>query len=94
MIHLLTFFVKLQVKYWMTMREPDTLAVQGYELGTHAPGSTSSGADVYTVAYIMLKAHARVYRLYSQQFKDTQKGQNACHNSFCTLSSDMRNEGK
>ncbi|XP_070205868.1 lactase/phlorizin hydrolase-like isoform X2 [Littorina saxatilis] len=63
-----------RVKYWMTMREPDTLAVQGYELGTHAPGSTSSGTDVYTVAYIMLKAHARVYRLYSQQFKDTQKG--------------------
>ena len=64
-----------QVKSWITLSEPDTLAVKGYELGTHAPGLTSSGTDVYTAAYTLLKAHAMVYRLYHQEFRSSQKGQ-------------------
>ena len=64
-----------QVKYWITLSEPDTLAVKGYELGTHAPGRTSSGADVYHVAYVMLKAHAMAYRLYDREFRSKQQGE-------------------
>ncbi|XP_076434590.1 lactase/phlorizin hydrolase-like [Babylonia areolata] len=63
-----------RVKVWVTLSEPETLATQGYEMGTHAPGRTSSGTDLYTVVHNLLMAHAKVYRLYADGYRGTQKG--------------------
>ncbi|XP_025089742.1 lactase-phlorizin hydrolase-like isoform X2 [Pomacea canaliculata] len=63
-----------RVKMWTTLTEPETFALKGYEQGTNAPGRQSSGSDVYSAGYIMLKAHARVYRLYQQDFQKQQQG--------------------
>ncbi|KAK7499139.1 hypothetical protein BaRGS_00009686, partial [Batillaria attramentaria] len=63
-----------RVKTWITLSEPDMLALNGYELGIHAPGKHQPGTAMYTAGHVMLKAHARVYRMYQQEFRDHQQG--------------------
>lgn len=75
-----------KVKMWTTLTEPETFALKGYEQGTNAPGRQSSGSDVYSAGYIMLKAHARVYRLYQQDFQKQQQGKTDDAKHTCTLS--------
>ncbi|XP_048523280.1 myrosinase 1 [Dendroctonus ponderosae] len=62
------------VKYWVTLNEPSTTCTLGYGKGTHAPGKTLIGDGVYTCAYNHLKAHAKAYRIYEEEFKAEQKG--------------------
>ncbi|KAK7499141.1 hypothetical protein BaRGS_00009688 [Batillaria attramentaria] len=63
-----------RVKTWITLSEPDILALNGYELGIHAPGEHQPGSAMYTAGHVMLKAHARVYRMYQKEFRDHQQG--------------------
>ena len=39
-----------------------------------APGYTEIGTMVYTVTHNLIKAHAKAYRLYQNEFADTQNG--------------------
>lgn len=62
------------VENWITINEPATYCILGYEIGTHAPGYTLSGEGVYRCAYTTLLAHAKAYRIYESEFKAKYKG--------------------
>lgn len=75
------------MKKWITLNEPWTFNVQGYDLGTMAPGrisvvvndphrSLNTGAtEVYTVTHHLLLAHAAAVRLYKEKYQSSQGGQ-------------------
>ena len=66
--------IVLQVKFWITFNEPWVVSVLGYENGEMAPGIKGKGDHLYVVAHNLIRAHAKTYRLYETEFKDTQKG--------------------
>ncbi|KAI8526285.1 hypothetical protein RHMOL_Rhmol13G0296600 [Rhododendron molle] len=73
-----------RVKYWITLNEPWTYSIGGYENGLFAPGRCSwqqqnctggnSSTEPYLVAHHQLLAHAAVARLYKQKYQATQEG--------------------
>ncbi len=64
----------LQVKIWFTLNEPYETSIDGHGTGVMAPGYTEIGTMVYTVTHNLIKAHAKAYRAYDQDFKPTQNG--------------------
>ncbi|VEU45281.1 unnamed protein product [Pseudo-nitzschia multistriata] len=71
-----------RVKHWITVNEPWTMAVQGYEDGTKAPGRTKNPqVEVYLAAHHLLLGHARAVRVYREQFLETQHGKIGISNS-------------
>ncbi|CAI9290175.1 unnamed protein product [Lactuca saligna] len=73
-----------RVKYWITMNEPWSYSVGGYEKGNFAPGRCSdavgkcpagdSGIEPYIVTHNMLLAHAAATKLYHDIYKGPQNG--------------------
>ncbi|XP_058200009.1 beta-glucosidase 12-like isoform X3 [Rhododendron vialii] len=73
-----------RVKYWITLNEPWTYSIGGYENGLFAPGRCSwqqqnctggnSSTEPYLVTHHQLLAHAAVARLYKQKYQATQEG--------------------
>lgn len=74
-----------RVKNWITFNEPHTFAVQGYDVGLHAPGRCSillhafcragnSAIEPYIVAHNVLLSHATVTDIYRQKYKSKQRG--------------------
>ncbi|KAJ4971084.1 hypothetical protein NE237_004183 [Protea cynaroides] len=73
-----------RVKHWMTLNEPWTFSVVGYNLGVHAPGrcskwvgncrSGNSATEPYLVAHHQLLAHAAAVKLYKDKYQASQKG--------------------
>lgn len=59
-----------KVKYWITINQPSSVCVDGF--GDPALNVKENG-DYTCVKYILL-AHAKVYRLYENQFKSKHKG--------------------
>ena len=73
-----------QVKTWVTMNEPWMVSIPGYGAGNFPPGSQglgSLGDDVYTVTHNIIKAHARAYRVYHEEFAPTQNGECSWHHA-------------
>ncbi|KAF9664890.1 hypothetical protein SADUNF_Sadunf16G0065000 [Salix dunnii] len=76
-----------RVKKWITLNEPWMFSVQGYDLGTMAPGrisvvvndphrSLNTGAtEVYKVTHHLLLAHAAAVKLYKEKYQSSQGGQ-------------------
>ncbi|XP_066253619.1 myrosinase 1-like [Euwallacea similis] len=62
------------IKYWVTINEPGTTCNCGYGQGVHAPGKFLIGEGVYQCAYVQLKAHAKAYHIYDEEFREKQKG--------------------
>ncbi|KAL4591417.1 hypothetical protein LXL04_004380 [Taraxacum kok-saghyz] len=73
-----------RVKFWITMNEPWSYSVGGYEKGNFAPGRCSdavgkcptgdSGIEPYIVTHNMLLAHAAATKLYHDIYKGPQNG--------------------
>ncbi|KAG9443540.1 hypothetical protein H6P81_014880 [Aristolochia fimbriata] len=73
-----------RVKHWITLNEPLTVSVVGFNAGVHAPGRCSpwvgnctggdSGTEPYIVSHNMLLAHAAAARLYKNKYQVSQKG--------------------
>ncbi|CAH1647057.1 unnamed protein product [Spodoptera littoralis] len=61
------------VKYWLTVNEPHQHCVSSYG-GSTIPGLKSPGVALYLCTHNILLAHARVYHIYHQEFRDEQKG--------------------
>jgi beta-glucosidase/6-phospho-beta-glucosidase/beta-galactosidase len=57
------------VKYWVTINEPGSTCTMGYGQGIHAPGYVLIGDGIYQCAYNNIKAHAKAYRIYEEEFK-------------------------
>ncbi|CAG9830296.1 unnamed protein product [Diabrotica balteata] len=58
------------VSYWITINEPKQVCRVGYGSTYLAPGLNSSGLLEYDCAYVLLKSHAAMYRMYKKEFPD------------------------
>jgi beta-glucosidase len=64
-----------RVTHWITLNESWTVAVQGYNDGSKAPGKVDNPAvNVYKAGHNLVLAHARAAHIYKQEFAATQKG--------------------
>lgn len=72
-----------RVKRWATFNEPWTLSLNGYGMGTFAPGRCSdrsrcahgnSSTEVYIVGHNLLNAHSAAVEHYRNDFKPKQHG--------------------
>ncbi|KAJ7949108.1 Beta-glucosidase [Quillaja saponaria] len=74
-----------RVKLWVTLNEPNGLAMNGYNGGTFAPGRCSnyvgnctagnSATEPYIAAHHLLLAHAAAVKLYKDKYQGHQKGE-------------------
>ncbi|XP_045496995.1 myrosinase 1-like isoform X1 [Colias croceus] len=62
-----------KVDTWLTFNEPFSFCFDGYG-GYDAPGAHGSGFEDYLCGHNVLRAHGKVYRMYQQEFAETQKG--------------------
>ncbi|RZC35457.1 Glyco hydro 1 domain containing protein, partial [Asbolus verrucosus] len=62
------------VKNWMTFNEPKQTCQMGYGYGYMAPAYVSDGVGNYLCAHTVLKAHAKAYHIYDEEFRATQNG--------------------
>lgn len=58
------------VDYWITFYDPRAICRRGYGDGSFAPGINSDGLGEYSCAYTVLKAHAKAYHVYKEEFKE------------------------
>ncbi|XP_053375783.1 uncharacterized protein LOC123534954 isoform X1 [Mercenaria mercenaria] len=63
-----------QVKMWITVNKPFSISSIGYGTGYGKTNNNEPGVTNYIAAHNLLKAHARVYRLYQTRYVGTQKG--------------------
>lgn len=63
-----------KVKMWITFNEPRQTCLEGYGRAGLAPGINSSGIGEYLCTHNLLKAHARAYHLYDEEFRSKQQG--------------------
>ncbi|KAF8021412.1 hypothetical protein BT93_G1753 [Corymbia citriodora subsp. variegata] len=74
-----------RVKHWITFNEPYTLAIQGYDVGLHAPGRCSvflrifcragnSTTEPYIVGHNILLSHATAVDVYRKKYQQKQHG--------------------
>lgn len=59
-----------RVKYWITFNEPNAFCNFGYGGDSHAPALNFSGVANYLCGHNVLKAHAVVYHLYQNSYRD------------------------
>ena len=64
-----------RVKFWITLNEPWVVATQGHGNGEKAPGFKGPGILDYKAAHNLIRAHAKAYRVYQNEFYETQKGE-------------------
>ncbi|XP_050298236.1 myrosinase 1-like isoform X2 [Anthonomus grandis grandis] len=62
------------VKWWITFNEPKQTCGGGYDYGGISPNIRNLGRGGYICAHNLLRAHAKVYRMYEQKYKATQQG--------------------
>ncbi|XP_049836770.1 myrosinase 1-like [Schistocerca gregaria] len=62
-----------RVKWWITFNEPNQF-VHGYVVPWTAPGLRAPGIGDYLATHTVIKAHARVWHLYDEQYRATQNG--------------------
>ncbi|KAL3611004.1 hypothetical protein D5086_002024, partial [Populus alba] len=72
-----------RVKYWITMNEPNGLAINGYNFGSFAPGRCSplgncpggnSAVEPYVAAHNMILSHGAAVKVYKDKYQAIQKG--------------------
>ncbi|KAF1862301.1 hypothetical protein Lal_00026827 [Lupinus albus] len=75
-----------RVKFWFTINEPYTVAIQGYDVGDKAPGHCSilpfplfcktgnSAIEPYIVAHNFIRSHAAATNIYRKKYKGIQGG--------------------
>ena len=57
------------------MNEPWIISWLGYGVGAHAPGiGDSPGTKPYIASHNLIKAHARAWRVYDDEFRASQGG--------------------
>ena len=57
------------------MNEPWVQSLLGYGDGVNAPGIQGIGDKAYIAAHNQIRAHAKAYRLYENEFAQIQNGQ-------------------
>ena len=62
------------MKFWNTFNEPVIFCESGHGRGSQAPMVYAPGIGEYLCAHNVLLAHARVYKLYKQDFYPKNNG--------------------
>ncbi|KAL1512859.1 hypothetical protein ABEB36_002372 [Hypothenemus hampei] len=62
------------VRYWLTINEPYSICNRAYGAGQLVPWLNLIGDGIYQCSYVLLKAHARAYRIYDEEFKSKYNG--------------------
>jgi beta-glucosidase/6-phospho-beta-glucosidase/beta-galactosidase len=62
------------VEHWLTFNEPKQTCLGGYGDGNMAPGYNFTGLEDYQCTHILLKAHAKAYHIYDEEFRAEQQG--------------------
>lgn len=70
-----------QVKFWVTINEPNIICGDGYGDATIIPAVNVSGIADYNCGHHALLAHARAYRLYDREFRSRQNGKSIKRNT-------------
>ena len=63
-----------RVKLWITINEPWVVANAGYSVGEMTPGMKGPGILEYKAAHNLIRSHAKAYRIYQNEFLDSQAG--------------------
>lgn len=63
-----------RVPYWITFNEANVFCLLGYGGDNLAPVLRLSGQADYLCKYHVLKAHAKVYHMYDEEFRARQNG--------------------
>ncbi|KAF7988656.1 hypothetical protein HCN44_001229 [Aphidius gifuensis] len=75
-----------RVKFWTTINEPYSICTHAYGTGYFAPGLKLNEVGAYKCGHNILKAHARAYEIYDNEFRYKQHGKigitNTCMNFF------------
>lgn len=74
--------IAMKVKLWITLNEPRVVATRGYGGGTMPPEVGGPGTTVYIATHNLIKAHAKAYRIYINEFKEIQKGNESIHKNM------------
>lgn len=64
-----------RVKKWITFNEPLEFCLFGYGMDVFAPAMKMSGVADYLAAHTVLKAHAKAYHLYDDEYRPSQEGE-------------------
>lgn len=64
-----------RVKTWITFNEPFNVCHQGYGNVLKAPALNLTGIADYMCTHTVLKSHAKVWHLYDEEYRATQKGE-------------------
>ena len=64
-----------RVKFWITLNEPWVVAIAGHTTGEMAPGMRGPGILEYKTVHNLIRSHAKAYRVYKNEFYETQQGQ-------------------
>lgn len=64
-----------RVKYWITFNDPFNFCLRTNTNGNFPPYDVMDYRLTYLCSYVILKAHADVYRLYNNSFKHIQNGE-------------------
>jgi len=64
-----------RVKLWITLNEPWVVSINGHSTGEMAPGMRGPGILEYKVAHNLIRSHAKAYRVYQNEFYESQLGQ-------------------
>nr|DBA19707.1 TPA: hypothetical protein GDO54_015494 [Pyxicephalus adspersus] len=63
-----------RVKHWITFHEPWVVSYAGYGTGQHAPGVKDPGSAMFKVTHNIVKAHAKAWHIYNDNYRHQQKG--------------------
>ncbi|XP_025264883.1 myrosinase 1 isoform X1 [Camponotus floridanus] len=63
-----------KVKYFATINEPLVLCSEGYGGNTIAPGKNLGSPATFLCMHNILKAHAKIYHIYDEEFRKDQNG--------------------
>ncbi|XP_014217971.1 myrosinase 1-like, partial [Copidosoma floridanum] len=63
-----------KVKFFTTINEPHAICRDGYKTGSQAPGYRLGATAEYICGHNILKAHARAYHIYNDEFRAEQGG--------------------
>ncbi|XKL62633.1 hypothetical protein PGB90_002466 [Kerria lacca] len=62
-----------KVKWWITINEPSEI-IDGYSSDRYAPDLNLDSPANYIVGHNILKAHAKIFRLYNTKYRSKQQG--------------------
>nr|XP_023022477.1 myrosinase 1-like isoform X2 [Leptinotarsa decemlineata] len=62
------------VQYWITINEPKQVCIGGYGYGFFPPMVKSQGLLEYECNHNVIKAHARAWHIYDEEFRSKQGG--------------------